>query len=110
MKPGERPETSSTRRSQIIATIVFALVILIPSMFGFANKFREFILIYRGEVDGVFAITPIINYLLASLGFFFMFWWAVAHGMFRDIEKPKYAMLENERRLDLEQGEDAGWY
>jgi hypothetical protein len=110
MKSTERPETSSTRRSQIITTIVFALVILVPSLYGFANKFREFILIYRGEVDGVFAITPIINYLLASLGFFFLFWWAVAHGMFRDIEKPKYAMLENERKLDLDQGEDAGWY
>jgi hypothetical protein len=110
MKRPERHESSSTRRSQIITTIVFALVILIPSMYGFANKFREFILLYRGDVDGVFAITPIVNYLLASLGFFFLFCWAVAHGMFRDIEKPKYAMLENERRLDLEQGEDAGWY
>jgi hypothetical protein len=110
MKQPEGSKSSSTRRSQIITTIVFALVILIPSMYGFANKFREFILLYRGDVDGVFAITPIVNYLLASLGFFFLFCWAVAHGMFRDIEKPKYAMLENERRLDLEQGEDAGWY
>jgi hypothetical protein len=110
MNRTERPGTSSTRRSQIITTIVFAFVILIPSLYGFANKFREFILLYRGDVDGVFAITPIVNYLLASLGFFFLFCWAVAHGMFRDIEKPKFAMLENERRLDLEQGEDAGWY
>jgi len=109
----KRPETAkkaSTRRSQIVTTIAFALVILIPSLYGFANKFREFIQIYRGEVDGVFAITPIVNYLLASVGFFLLFCWAIAHGMFRDIEKPKYAMLENERRLDLEQGEDAGWY
>jgi hypothetical protein len=110
MKQPKRAESTSTRRSQIITTIIFALVILIPSMYGFANKFREFILLYRGDVDGVFAITPIVNYLLASLGFFFLFLWAVAHGMFRDIEKPKYAMLENERKLDLEQGEDAGWY
>jgi hypothetical protein len=110
MKQTERPESTSTRRSQIITTIVFALVILIPSLYGFANKFREFILLYRGDVDGVFAITPIVNYLLASLGFFFLFCWAVAHGMFRDIEKPKFTMLDNERRLDLEEGEHAGWY
>jgi hypothetical protein len=101
---------STTRRSQVVTTIVFALVILIPSMLGFANKFREFILIFRGDVDGVFAISPIMNYLLASLGFFFLFCWAIAHGMFRDLERPKYAMLENERRLDEEDGEDAGWY
>jgi hypothetical protein len=100
----------STRRSQVITTIVFALVILLPSFYGFANKFREFILIARGDVDGVFAITPIINYLLASLGFFFLLCWAIAQGMFRDIERPKYTMLENERKLDEEEGEDLAWY
>ena len=49
-----------------------------------------------------------MNYLLASLGFFFLFCWAIGHGMFRDIERPKYTMLENERRLDVEDGEDLG--
>jgi hypothetical protein len=106
----EQNRRRSTKRSQVITTIIFALVILIPSFVGFANKFREFILIFRGDVDGVFAITPIVNYLLASLGFFFLFCWAIAHGMFRDIEQPKYAMLENERKLDLADGEDLGWY
>jgi len=90
----------TTRRSPVITTTIFALVILLPSLYGFANKFREFIQIYRGEVDGIFAITPIVNYLLASLGFFFLFCWAIAHGMFRDIERPKYTMLEIERKLD----------
>src|SRR4051812_6129349 len=89
-----------TTRAQMITTIGFALLILVPSMLGFANKFREFILLYRGDVDGVFAITPIMNYLLASLGFFCLFFWAIYQGMFRDIEAPKFTMLENERRLD----------
>ena len=106
----DRSGPGTTRRSQVITTIVFALVILIPSLYGFANKFREFILLFRGDVDGVFAITPIVNYLLASLGFFFLFCWAIGHGMFRDLERPKYAMLENERRLDEEEGEDLPWY
>ena len=109
MSDAERRK-SATRRSQTITTIVFALVILIPSLLGFANKFREFILIFRGDVDGVFAISPIMNYLLASLGFFFLFCWAIAHGMFRDLERPKYAMLENERRLDEDDGEDVAWF
>jgi hypothetical protein len=106
----EGPRPGKTRRSQVVTTIVFAVVILIPSFLGFANKFREFLLIYRGEVDGVFAITPIVNYLLASLGFFFLLCWAIGHGMFRDIERPKYTMLETERELDLADGEDLGWY
>ena len=106
----ETDRRKRTSRKQVITTIVFAMVILIPSLLGFANKFREFIMIFRGEVDGVFAITPIMNYLLASLGFFFLFCWAIAHGMFRDLERPKYVMLENERRLDEDEGEDEDWY
>lgn len=90
------------RRSAGLTTAIFALVILIPSLLGFGNKFREFIALFRGDVDGVFAITPILNYLLASLGFFCLFCWAILHGMFRDIEKPKNAMLETERLLDTD--------
>ena len=93
-------QPSRTSRAQVLTTIGFALLILVPSMLGFANKFREFILLYRGDVDGVFAITPIVNYLLASLGFFCLFFWAIYQGMFRDIEAPKFTMLENERKLD----------
>jgi hypothetical protein len=83
-----------------LTTAIFALVILVPCLLGFGNKFREFILLFRGDVDGVFAITPILNYLLASLGFLCLFCWAILHGMFHDIEQPKLEMLENERRLD----------
>ena len=40
------------------------------------------------------------KYLLASLGFFCLLMWAALNGMFRDLEQPKYNMLENERELD----------
>jgi hypothetical protein len=92
-----------TSQKHVWTTIGFALLILIPSLIGFANKFREFVLLFRGDVDGVFAITPVVNYLLASLGFFCLFFWAIYQGMFRDIEAPKYKLLENERRLDEEE-------
>lgn len=96
-------QSSRTSRAQVLTTIGFALLILVPSVLGFANKFREFILLSRGDVDGVFAITPVVNYLLASLGFFCLFFWAIYHGMFCDIEAPKFTMLENERKLDEEE-------
>ncbi len=82
--------------------LVMALAILVPSLYGFGTKFLEFIALYRGDVEGAFAISPIVNYLLASLGFLFLFAGPAMHGMFRDIEQPKYTMLENEPRLDAE--------
>ena len=82
-----------------------AVAVLVPSLYGFGTKFLEFIALYRGDVDGAFAITPILNYLLASLGFLCLFGWAALGGMFRDIEQPKHTMLENEARLDR----DAPW-
>jgi hypothetical protein len=88
------------RRKERLATLLFALVILIPSGYGFTRKFLELIALTRGDVDGVFAISPVVNYLLASIGFFFLFCWAICGGMFGDIEGPKRQMLENERMLD----------
>ena len=94
---------SSNRKDRSIAwtiTIVFGVLILIPSMLGFVMKFGELMTLTGGSSEGGFAITPVINYLLASLGFFFLLMWAALNGMFRDLERPKYLMLENERELD----------
>lgn len=50
--------------------------------------------------EGAFALVPILNYLLVTFGFLLLFgWWALSGG-FRDIERPKYNMLENETILD----------
>ena len=87
-------------RRQAWVTAAMAVLILIPSMYGFLGKFVEFVHIYRGTGGGEFAVAPILNYLLASAGFFCMLLWAAWNGMFRDVEKPKVDFLENEARLD----------
>lgn len=87
-------------RLRSIAVLVMAVVILVPSMLGFGMKFIEFIHTFQGDVTGVFAITPISNYLLASLGFFCLLIWATMNGMFHDIERPKHHMLEIDQQLD----------
>lgn len=92
----------STSRKQFWITILFAVAVLVPSLYGFSGKFIEFLAVFRGESDGVFAITPVVNYLLASLGFFCLFGWAIMQGMFSDIEKPKYKFLEQEAWLDTQ--------
>ncbi|RMG34047.1 MAG: hypothetical protein D6725_14895 [Planctomycetota bacterium] len=91
---------SSTGRWVKVATAVLAVVILVPSMIGFGTKLYEFVQVVRSDPDGVFALTPVTNYLLASAGFFFLLLWAAANGMFRDIERPKYEMLQQEEELD----------
>jgi hypothetical protein len=95
----------AARRKQGLATLLFALLILIPSGYGFTRKFLELIALTRGDVDGAFAITPVVNYLLTSVGFFFLFCWAIVNGMFGDIEGPKRRMLETQRMLDEEDDE-----
>ena len=87
---------------QFRVTILLAVLILIPSGYGFVGKFIELINVAKGESGGAFAIAPIMNYLLASLGFFCLLLWAAGRGMFRNIETPKYQMLEREAQLDAQ--------
>lgn len=94
---------SKTPRGVLITTVILGFVILIPSMLGFVNKLIEFFHVIEGDPDGAFAMTPIMNYLLASLGFFFLLVGAAFHGMFHDIEAPKRTMLEREDQLDIDE-------
>lgn len=80
--------------------LLAVLGVIAPCAYGFIGKFIELVRVYRGEVDGAFAIAPIVNYLLASSGFIFLFGWAAMNGMFRNIESQKVDMLINEFRLD----------
>jgi len=89
-----------TTKLQVRITLLLAVLILIPSGYGFIGKFIELVRVYRGEADGAFAVAPMMNYLFASLGFGCLLLWAAAHGMFRDFEAPKYDMLLHEEMLD----------
>ena len=85
-----------------VVTLLLAVLILVPALFGFAAKFREFLALWNDQ-DGAFTIVPIVNYLLATAGFFLLLCWAIAHGMFRNIERPKHSMLKQEFELDEEE-------
>lgn len=89
-----------TTNWQVRITLLLAVLILIPSGYGFVGKFIELVRVFQGEPGGAFAVAPMMNYLLASLGFFFLLLWAAARGMFRDIERPKYELLAHEDILD----------
>lgn len=97
---------TASQRWQWRVTLLFAVLILIPSGYGFIGKFVELVNLFRNEAGGEFAVAPILNYLLASLGFFCMLVWAVFNGMFHDVERPKVALLEHEQLLDHPTKED----
>jgi hypothetical protein len=99
-KPENETSKLSPNEWQYRITILLAVLILIPSGYGFIGKFIELINVAKGEAGGAFAVAPIMNYLLASLGFFCLLLWAAGRGMFRDIENPKHEMLLREAQLD----------
>jgi len=92
--------SKSTLLRRRIWAAVAVVFFLGPAMFGFGTKFYELVRVLQGDSSGAFAITPIVNYLLAGVGFVLLFAWAASNGMFRDLETPKYQMLENELHLD----------
>ena len=99
------PSTAGPARRLNAITIILAVFILLPACYGFGKKFLE-LLSLVGDEEGSFAVMPVTNYLLASLGFLLLFLWAMCHGMFRDIERPKLTMMDNEARLDAEAEEE----
>lgn len=80
--------------------LVLGIVILVPTGSGFSVKFYRFFLAMREGEGSAFAILPMINYLLVAAGFVCLSIWAVFRGMFRDIEAPKFTMLEHENEID----------
>lgn len=94
-----RPGPSRTRA---IVLWTVAALILIPGGYGFVEKFIQFARLLALDPDkgGGFTIIPITNYLIVTAGMTCLLIWAVAQGMFRDIERPKYTMLEREAQLD----------
>lgn len=97
-----KSRTKKRLSNRSAVTIILAVLILIPSMVGFINKFIEFFNVSQESGAGLFAVAPMLNYILASLGFLCMLVWAAFNGMFHDIERPKFDMLENESLLNGE--------
>ena len=97
-------------RLQNIIVGLMAVVILGFCAFGFGSKFIELVSMVKNydsqeSTEGVFAVAPLSNYLLASAGFLCLLGWAATQGMFTDIEGPKQTMLDREFELDAMSGD-----
>jgi nitrogen fixation-related uncharacterized protein len=67
---------------------------------GFAYKLVEFAREALNNEAVSFALVPVAVYVLVALGFVSLFAWAMLRGQFRDVEAPKYRLLEAEERYD----------
>ncbi len=98
---GERPPSRGTRRFLWIFSVV--MVLIAGSAFIF--KLIEFFLTATREGPAALGsfLIPVLNYLLVAAGFLLLFLWAYFSGQFRDVEAPKYRMLEMQEQFDREQ-------
>jgi hypothetical protein len=85
---------------------ILSVIILGFCCYGFGRKFIELILLVTedGEAaqEGIFAVMPLVNYMLASAGFLCLLGWAAMRGMFTEIENPKQTMLDDDIWLDTQ--------
>jgi uncharacterized membrane protein YhaH (DUF805 family) len=82
--------------------LVFAMTVVVMVVAGlaFVYKMGEFAFtIAEDEVSG-FGAVAVTTYLIGMLPILFLTLWAVLTGRFRDIERPKYRMLELNEELD----------
>jgi hypothetical protein len=92
--PAPRPRSWRTTIFWLIAAGAF-----LPTAFGFIQKFVRLVEMRDTIEGGQFTIFPVLNYALVAIGFTCLLIWAAARGMFRDVEGPKYRMLEREEQL-----------
>lgn len=98
-------ETVALRRAVhvfFVSAVTLAGCMFVYKMFQFLKTNK------RDELAG-FAFDPILTYAFVAMGFLLLLAWAYLTGQFRDIERPKWEMLEKfdaQEAAEFEQSED----
>jgi len=91
-------------RIKWIAPALVVSVFVLPAGIAFVLKFVKFVRAVGTDELGAIALVPMLNYLAVAAGFLCLLAWAILGGMFRDIEGPKFKLLENEELLESTKG------
>ena len=85
---------------------VFSVTMVVTAGGAFLFKLCDFYITATTQGSQALAsfLIPVLNYLIVALGFACLFLWAYFSGQFRDIEAPKYRMLEMQREIDRDGG------
>jgi cbb3-type cytochrome oxidase maturation protein len=97
--PPDRPPMSRAARRFLW---VFSVAMIVTAGTAFIFKLIEFsyTALSRGSESLASFLIPVLTYLVVAAGFFCLFLWAYVSGQFRDIERPKYRMLEMQDEID----------
>ena len=88
------------RDGKTLFLIVFCSAVLVVSATAFIYKLTEFSMtVVRDGLEG-FGIVAISVYLVGLVGLLLWNMWAYSRGFFRNIEAPKFRMLEMEEEYD----------
>ena len=85
--------------------VLFAMTIAVMSIAGgaFFYKMTEFaVTMARGDIEG-FGAVSVATYVIGMLPLMFLTVWAVLTGRFRDIERPKFRVLELDDEITREE-------
>jgi hypothetical protein len=89
---------SPNKRAWFLAAFAAAVVLL--GGFGMVYKMTEFTMtIVKDDVAG-FGVVALAVYFTGMLPLLFLTLWGICAGHFRDIERPKYRMLELDREIE----------
>lgn len=100
-----RPEGS---RAAFGPLHVFFVVAVLVAGCMFTYKVFSFMKTIKKDELAGFAFDPILVYGFVAMGFLFLLGWAYLSGQFRDIERPKYEMLERFAEQERREGLDFG--
>jgi len=94
--------TDSTNPDHRIHRFVwgFGLIMVIIAGGGFIFKLYEFLTAIGSDAQFQFSIIPVMTYLIVAAGFGCLFMWGFLAGQFKDIEEPKFRMLEMQDEFD----------
>lgn len=96
-----------TTRTRTAFHVFFVLAVSVAGCMFILKLFSFMKTIKKDELAG-FAFDPLIVYGFVAMGFILLLAWAYLTGQFRDIESPKYEMLERFEEQERAEGLTAG--
>lgn len=93
---------SSSHRQRNPLINWFAFLVVVFAGLGFSYKLAQFIRTMLNHEAQGFALVPVTTYFIVGIGYLCLFIWSYLQGHYKDVEGPKYHMLEREAEYDAE--------